>query len=119
MSIVQGETQTDPLENASTPLVLHDSAPNPAAPRPDDWDAVSIWRKAERQRLIDERLAMSSESRQAGSVRIAAGLDQRIGKFSGRLVGTYWPFRGEPDLRNWGIRIIERGGRIALPVVLA
>lgn len=119
MSIVQDETQADPVENASTPHALHDSAPGAAPPRPDDWSTVSVWRKAERRRLIDERLAMSSESRQAASSHIAARLDQRIGKFSGRLVGTYWPFRGEPDLRNWGIRIIERGGRIALPVVLA
>ncbi|HTN97885.1 MAG TPA: 5-formyltetrahydrofolate cyclo-ligase, partial [Nordella sp.] len=118
MSIVQGETQTDPVENASTPHALHDSAPDAAPPRPDDWSAVSIWRKAERRRLIDERLAMTSESRQAGSVRIAALLDRRIGKFSGRLVGTYWPFRGEPDLRNWGLQVVERGGRIALPVVI-
>lgn len=61
---------------------------------------------------------MAPENRQTGSSLIAARLDQRIGKFSGRLVGTFWPFRGEPDLRNWGIRVIERGGRLALPVVL-
>ena len=37
---------------------------------------------------------------------------------SGRIVSSYWPFRGEPDLRNWAIKVIEQGGRIALPVVL-
>ncbi len=49
---------------------------------------------------------------------IASRLDLAIGKVSGRIVSGYWPFRGEPDLRNWAIKIIERGGRIALPVVI-
>jgi 5,10-methenyltetrahydrofolate synthetase len=85
---------------------------------PDAWSEVSKWRRAERERLINERLALAPEDRQVRSGRIASMLDLTIGKFSGRIVGTYWPFRGEPDLRNWGIRVIERGGRIALPVVI-
>ena len=56
--------------------------------------------------------ALSAEERQLQSARIASTLDATIGKISGRIVGTYWPFRGEPDLRNWGIKVIERGGRI-------
>lgn len=68
--------------------------------------------------MIDERLTLTPEERQVRSASIASLLDLTIGKFSGRIVGTYWPFRGEPDLRNWGIRVIERGGRIALPVVI-
>ncbi len=85
---------------------------------PDAWSEISKWRRAERERLINERLALAPEERQVRSGRIASMLDLTIGKFSGRIVGTYWPFRGEPDLRNWGIRVIERGGRIALPVVI-
>jgi 5,10-methenyltetrahydrofolate synthetase len=69
-------------------------------------------------RLLGERLALDAENRQARSKRIAAGLDRVVGKVSGRIVSGYWPFRGEPDLRNWSIRVIERGGRIALPVVI-
>jgi len=119
--IVQDETQTNPVEKASTPHVLHDQAPALSAtpPRPDDWGDISRWRKAERRRLIDERLALNPEIRQAQSHAIAAGLDRTIGKPLGRIVGTYWPFRGEPDLRNWGIKLIAEGGHIALPVVIA
>jgi 5,10-methenyltetrahydrofolate synthetase len=76
------------------------------------------WRKAERERLIAERMALEQEQRHARSVRIASKLDAAVGELSGRIVGTYWPFRGEPDLRNWGIGVIERGGRLALPVVI-
>jgi 5-formyltetrahydrofolate cyclo-ligase len=119
--IVQDETPTKPVETASTPHVLHDQAPALSAtpPRPDDWSDISRWRKAERRRLIDERLALNPEYREAGAERIANLLDQRLGKPGGRIVGTYWPFRGEPDLRNWGLRFIARGGHIALPVVIA
>ncbi|RUX91902.1 5-formyltetrahydrofolate cyclo-ligase [Mesorhizobium sp. M7D.F.Ca.US.004.01.2.1] len=86
--------------------------------QPDAWADVAPWRKAERKRLIDERLAVDTEERKVKSERIASRLDLTIGKVSGRIVSGYWPFRGEPDLRNWAIKVIERGGRIALPVVI-
>jgi len=79
---------------------------------------VFRWRKAERRRLLDARLTISAEVRKAKSDRIAARLDQAIGKVSGRIISCYWPIRGEPDLRTWATSIIARGGRIALPVVI-
>jgi 5,10-methenyltetrahydrofolate synthetase len=86
--------------------------------RQDSWTDVLRWRKAERKRLVAERLALSADEREARSNRIAGILDRALGNVSGRIVGAYWPFRGEPDLRNWSIRLLERGGRIALPVVV-
>lgn len=88
-------------------------------PASDAWSDVVVWRKAERQRLIDERLAVDADERQMKSSRIAGKLDPAIGEVNSLIVGTYWPFRGEPDLREWGKRLIERGGRLALPVVIA
>ena len=114
------EDETDLPEYASPPCFMHElSRDAPLAPkRSDAWDDVSRWRKAERRRLIDERLALVSADRIARSEHLAEKLDQAIGRVSGRIVSSYWPFRGEPDLRNWAIKVIERGGRIALPVVL-
>ncbi|WP_187970672.1 5-formyltetrahydrofolate cyclo-ligase [Aquibium microcysteis] len=114
------EDETDLPQYASPPCFMHElSRGAPLAPkRSDAWDDVSRWRKAERRRLIDERLALVSADRIARSERLAEKLDQAIGRVSGRIVSSYWPFRGEPDLRNWAIKVIERGGRIALPVVL-
>lgn len=114
------EDETDLPQYASPPCLMHElSREAPLAPkRSDAWDDVSRWRKAERRRLIDERLALVSADRIARSERLAEKLDQAIGRVSGRIVSSYWPFRGEPDLRNWAIKVIERGGRIALPVVL-
>ena len=107
-------------EYASPPCFMHELEPGFCAEtvRLDAWADVARWRKAERARLIDERLLADPNTRKARSERIAAELDLAIGKVSGRSVSVYWPFRGEPDLRNWAVRVIARGGRIALPVVI-
>jgi 5,10-methenyltetrahydrofolate synthetase len=76
------------------------------------------WRKAERRRLIEERLAVDPRERQRRAVEIAANLSRFIGAPAGRLASAYWPFRGEPDLRPWMAGFTERGGRCALPVVV-
>jgi 5,10-methenyltetrahydrofolate synthetase len=112
--------EAETAEYASPPCFMHElSADYSARSCPSDaWSTVSRWRRTERQRLIDERLALDADDRQVRSGRIASLLDVTISKYRGRIVGTYWPFRGEPDLRNWGIKVIERGGRIALPVVI-
>lgn len=112
--------QPETAEYASPPCFMHELSPDfQAMPlRTDAWSDVLRWRKAERKRLIDDRLMLTQDVRQVASDRIARKLDQMIGRFAGRIVGTYWPFRGEPDLRNWGIEVVERGGRIALPVVI-
>ncbi len=85
---------------------------------PEEWDDILHWRKAERARLIEARLAIPAHDRTTMSGRIAEGLDAAIGDVSGRTVSLYWPFRGEPDLRSWIASVIARGGAIALPVVV-
>ncbi len=85
---------------------------------PNVWADVRAWRKAERERLIEARLALPADSRAAMSKRIAEELDAAIGDVNGRTVSLYWPFRGEPDLRPWCSTVTDRGGRIALPVVV-
>lgn len=82
------------------------------------WPEVASWRKAERARLIEARLAIPAEKRAEMAERIIVGLDAAIGEMTGRLVSLYWPFRGEPDLRGWMASIIARGGAVALPVVV-
>jgi 5-formyltetrahydrofolate cyclo-ligase len=84
----------------------------------DGWPAVARWRKAERERLIAARLAISADERAAMALHIAGHLDTLIGDPAGRIVSLYWPFRGEPDLRPWVASITARGARAALPVVV-
>jgi 5-formyltetrahydrofolate cyclo-ligase len=79
---------------------------------------VMRWRKLERQRLIDERLALPPTRRRGHAALIAAYLDQALGEVRGRTVAVYWPFRGEPNLRPWMERLHARGALCALPVVV-
>ena len=80
---------------------------------------VMRWRKAERGRLIAERLAVQASIRSLRATQISRRLDQVIGDPTGLIVSGYWPFRGEADLRRWFETIWVRGGRVALPVVVA
>src|SRR5690348_14210229 len=100
----------------------------PQAPAPHDataeptgimaWPDIARWRKAERERLIQARLAIPADERSTLSTRIAEELDTIVGDVAGRIVSLYWPFRGEPDLRPWMASVIARGGAPALPVVI-
>lgn len=79
---------------------------------------VQAWRKAERARLIEARLAVGARTRKAWGAMIADHLEQAIGDPAGLRVSAYWPFRGEPDLRPLLERLAQRGARTALPVVV-
>ena len=80
---------------------------------------VMAWRKTQRERLIAARLAIPVRQRAVHDRRIAASLEACLDEVAGLVVSAYWPFRGEPDLRPLLTRIHARGGRAALPVVLA
>lgn len=106
---------------ASPPCLLHEVDPAYGGFEGHDPQAardVARWRKAVRARLIAERLALPAETRARMADEIAPRLDALIGSVAGRIVGVYWPFRGELDLRGWMAAIVQRGGRVALPVVV-
>jgi 5-formyltetrahydrofolate cyclo-ligase len=107
---------------ASPPCFLHELQPGFDArgihADPVAWTDVARWRKAERARLIEMRLAIPAEIRAEMAAKIAEELDAEIGDVGGKTVSLYWPFRGEPDLRLWMASVVERGGRAALPVVI-
>lgn len=108
-----------------------DDVPNPSSPAclmhevdavymglsPSGGD-IAAWRQGERKRLIEARMALSFATRDAYAADIAAKLDGIIGDTAGRTVSAFWPFRGEPDLRNWMAAISTKGGTTLLPVVV-
>lgn len=87
-------------------------------PSGSDRAIVMRWRKAERQRLIADRLVLSIDERRRHAAAIARHLTDALGDVQGRTVGVYWPFRGEPNLRRWMEKIHDGGAQCALPVVV-
>jgi 5,10-methenyltetrahydrofolate synthetase len=112
----------DPDQYSSPPCYMHELDPAyfGLGPGADGAGAdVARWRKAERKRLIARRLALAPEVRADHARGIARRLDALIGDPAGRIVGGYWPIRGEPDLRPWLESLQQRGAQTALPVVVA
>ena len=105
---------------ASPPCFMHEIDPAYAGMTADRQQEIDVgrWRKAERTRLIAKRLAISTAVKCAHGAAIAGRLKEAIGDPAGLTVSAYWPFRGEPDLRDLMQWVVSRGGRTALPVVV-
>jgi 5-formyltetrahydrofolate cyclo-ligase len=111
-----------PKPLASPPCSLHEVDPAYSGIEGDvDPQAradVMRWRKAERRRLIAQRLELAAAARRDLGRRIARGVESLIGDARGVIVSAYWPLGGEPDLRPLLETIIRQGGRVALPVIV-
>jgi len=81
------------------------------------WDEVRAWRKAERQRLIEARVATVQEVRARWTRAIIETLEPILRESEGPI-SFYWPFRGEPDLRPLMRVLAGEGFSLALPVVI-
>jgi 5-formyltetrahydrofolate cyclo-ligase len=110
-----------------------------APPKSASWGDVKAWRKQQREVLIkarpqdpnERRLRsapileqLSAELRAISAVphAAAARLDESgappASALAAPVLGIYWPFRGEIDVRDIAHRHIEVGGVVALPVVV-
>jgi 5-formyltetrahydrofolate cyclo-ligase len=104
----------------SPPCLMHELGPDGnSVVDPVQLRDVARWRKAERERLIAARLALSAGYRAARAGAIANDLDRLIAPDPEAIISVYLPIRGEPDLRSWMRAKWDRGVRIALPVALA
>jgi 5-formyltetrahydrofolate cyclo-ligase len=81
---------------------------------PRTWEAIRRWRKATRERLIADRLAMSATARAAHAASAGATLRRLLVGMQPGILGFYWPFKGEFDPRPL---VVSVGWRLALPVV--
>lgn len=106
---------------ASPPCFLHEVDPLYAGlgPKSDEQQRLDVlrWRRSTRELLIGRRLALDSGLRRQYTEGIGTALDTVLGDVAGRCISLYWPFKGEPDLRDWLGRAISRGAKGALPVV--
>jgi len=105
---------------SSPACYMHELDPFYAGIVSDPQAAIDVarWRMAERARLIEKRLALSVQEREANAAAIAEQLDQILTADDTTVVSVYWPFRGEPDLRPWMRSLHERSVRVALPAVV-
>ena len=108
-------------EFASPPCLMHEVDPGyvgidgAGGQKPDPVG----WRKSQRARLIERRLAIPAELRRRHDARIAEFMRNAIGDLNGLTVAIYWPFRGEPDLRPTISTMLTEGAScVALPVVV-
>lgn len=105
---------------SSPPCLAHELKPGEHGYElvdPQTVTDVTRWRKAERQRLISLRQEVPARERQTVAEQVANKLDEILSSDSNAIVSVYWPFRGELNLRDWMRQSVEKGFRIALPVV--
>ena len=84
-----------------------------------DWKEVQAWRRAERARLIEGRMAVPLAERREWSGAIALHLSGMVTERAPDTIGFYWPFKAEFDARPLIARLLNAGMRAALPVVVA
>lgn len=126
----QDASQTE-VSCASSPCFLHEvdqayfsqsNQPSTSDPqihdRSSDWASIRKWRKEMRSKLIERRLALNSQDREALSKRVDDALQKVLAAHKGRLVGFYWPFKGEYDPRRVLLSAQKQGIQLALPVVV-
>lgn len=110
---------------ASPPCFAHEVDQNhvdPLAVDPQQEEDVARWRKAVRARLLAERAALPVSERQAAAETILGRLDAllaaRYQSIEGLTISAWWPIKAELNLRHWMENLLERGARVALPVVV-
>jgi 5-formyltetrahydrofolate cyclo-ligase len=110
----------------SSPACLMHEVERLAPPKSQSWEDIKAWRKQQREALIKARVQDPNE-RQLRSAPILAQLEAQLqairstalaSKRHPSVLGIYWPFRGEIDVRDLAHRHIEAGGLVALPVVV-
>jgi len=82
----------------------------------ENWAEIRGWRKAERARLIAERMGLCGEARARHNAAITGVLQRLLSP--DMIIGFYWPIRGEYDARKLITALLDRGGRAAMPVIL-
>ena len=82
-------------------------------------EELKTWRKAERNRLVAARLAVTPEVLQSWRHSIDQSLERSFPGLASSRLAFCWPIRNEYDARHLVKTLRERGALTALPVVTA
>jgi len=124
-SAADSKQSEPPREYSSPACLMHELeseflAADIGGPLPDasDWESVKAWRKRAREALLQRREALGARERRERGERAKERLLQSADLKAYPVIGIYWPFRGEIDVRDIARAHIEAGGEAALPVVV-
>jgi 5,10-methenyltetrahydrofolate synthetase len=84
-----------------------------------DTASLSSWRKAQRERLISERVRVMPAQLDDWRHAIDATLQRSFPGLAGSRLAFCWPIKGEYDARHLARTLRSRGALTALPVVVA
>jgi 5,10-methenyltetrahydrofolate synthetase len=84
-----------------------------------DERTLKAWRKAQRERLLGERLSLGEKTVAAYRERIDRMLERAFPGLARMTVGFCWPIKNEYDARHFARTLRDRGALTALPVVVA
>jgi 5,10-methenyltetrahydrofolate synthetase len=82
-------------------------------------ESVKEWRRAQRKRLIEARLALDPDTLEAWRIRIDGHLERFFPALAAGRLAFCWPVKGEYDARHLAKTLRGRGALTALPVVVA
>jgi len=80
---------------------------------------LKAWRKAQREKLIAAREALSAPQREEWRRRIDSYLERSFPGLARSRLAFCWPIKGEYDARHFARTLRARGALTALPVVVA
>jgi 5-formyltetrahydrofolate cyclo-ligase len=107
----------EPRDYASPACSLHE-IDDRAGAKLETWEDIKAWRKARRAALIQQRMQQELTERQQRSAPILTQLVATLKEMPKAVLGIYWPFKGEIDVRDVAHQHIANGGIVALPVVV-
>lgn len=90
----------------------------PAAPPSEAWEDIRSWRKATRELLLKRRVELAVHIRLARGEQAKLRLSEHIDLSRFRMLGIYWPMRGEIDVRDIARAHLSNSGGVGLPVVI-
>lgn len=83
-----------------------------------NWEEIRLWRKQQRNMLLEQRMAMPVALRLEQGETAKQHLREAVDIGAHRAIGIYWPLRAEMDVRDIARAHVEAGGVAALPVVV-
>ena len=119
--LVYDGNDDEPRAYSSPPCYRHELDPgylDAATPLQMDWPAVRKWRHEQRQRINTLRNEIAREARKRANLAILDFID-RDQVVDVVDTGIYWPMRGEFDSRPLMQRVLDGGGRVGIPVIVA